>query len=149
MQAAYIGLLKAKETYNPKKKSKFSSWAYFKINWEVQKERNNFYLTRCSPNWRKNRPETYDTLEDSNIDPGLNPCEELCRKEEWEEEYSYMRSIMDRLHKKLTQQERQVFLAYYIHNKRVSDIKKAVPNAYRIIERLKEKLRLLLLLDGR
>jgi RNA polymerase sigma factor (sigma-70 family) len=140
-QAARMGLIKAYETYNTKKKTKFSSWLYIKIKWEVQKQRNQFYLTSCSPRWRHKRPETYTNVEEDNIDRELNPAEVLMRKEEWDGQYTCMRGILNKLHKKLSPLEREVFLRYYMHNNKMSDILKIYLMAYKAMERIKAKIR--------
>lgn len=141
MQAAKLGLILAYDTYDKKKKTKFSSWLYIKVKWAVQRERNSFYLTSCSPRWRHKRPETYTNIEEDNVDKELNPRDTMIRKEEWDSQYSVLREILKKLHKKLSSLEREVFLRYYIHNNKMSDILKTHPTAYKAMERIKAKIR--------
>ena len=141
MQAAKLGLITAYETFDKSRKTKFSSWLYIKVKWAVQRERNQFYLTNCSPRWRHKRPETYTNIEEDAIDNDLNPAEVLMRKEEWDGQYAVMREILNKLHKKLSPLEREVFLRYYIHNNQMKDILKVYPTAYKAMERIKIKIR--------
>jgi len=146
MQAAYMGLMEAYRTFDKKKKSKFSSWLYFKVNWAVCKERNNYYLISCSPNTRPKRKEEYVGLEE--ISHSSDPLKDLMDKETFDEEYTYLNKVLKKLHKKLSLNERDVFLRYYVKNHKVKDILVSHPNAYKIIARIKEKINKLLLLDG-
>lgn len=147
MQAAYLGLMEAYHTFDSSKRSKFSSWLYFKVNWAVCKERNNYYLISCSPNTRPKRKEEYVGIEE--IKTTIDPLNDLMQKEVFNEEYAYFNKILKKLHKKLSQDERDVFLKYYVKNHKVKEILLIHPNAYKVIARIKEKINKLLLLDGK
>lgn len=146
MQAGYLGLARAKKTYNKDFKTRFSTWAYWQIKWAVQKEQNMTYLTYCSPNTRKVRKEYYLPIEfaDTHIEINENPFESLCKTEEGAIREKIILDIYKKLNHKLSPAEREVFIEYFIKSSKPSEIIGKYPTFYSTLSRVSAKLAIIL-----
>jgi RNA polymerase sigma factor (sigma-70 family) len=130
VSAAYMGLVIAANKYKLNRKTKFTTYAYLKINFSIR-----IYAKENYPSRSRVKPFLHEQIDRSMMES--IPCKNKNSDES---------EIVEALTQGLNQKEKEIFLDYYLNGKRLSEIavEKMVDKSKisRIFEDINKKLAL-------